>query len=211
MKLIGPDFYNISDLLTEEELFIQKTAHDFVSNEFKPIINEHFEKGTFPLEIATKLGELGFMGSALPEESGGAGVSNVAYGLILHELELAGVVRYTHYAFMVQGPYRLSVVDWLREQAKESLMHAEMVGEHITSLGEHPTLKIGELLETHKHSTEDILNECLEHERSAIKAYYDLLENIDGKSIMLEEYARTMIATEEMHEAELKKMLRDNF
>ena len=53
MKLIGPDFYNISDLLTEEELFIQKTAHDFVSNEFKPIINEHFEKGTFPSEIAT--------------------------------------------------------------------------------------------------------------------------------------------------------------
>ena len=87
MKLIGPDFYNISDLLTEEELFIQKTAHEFVSNEFKPIINEHFDKGTFPLEIATKLGELGFMGSALPEESGGAGVSNVAYGLILHELE----------------------------------------------------------------------------------------------------------------------------
>ena len=87
MKLIGPDFYNISDLLTEEELFIQKTANEFVTKEFKPLINEHFEKGTFPLEIATKLGELGFMGSALPEESGGAGVSNVAYGLILHELE----------------------------------------------------------------------------------------------------------------------------
>ena len=75
------------------------------------------------------------------------------------KLELAGVVRYTHYAFMVQGPYRLSVVSWLREQATESLSHAEAVGEHITSLGEHPTLKIGELLETHKHSTEDIL--CL--------------------------------------------------
>tara|TARA_B100001113_G_C20894135_1_gene528347 strand:+ start:221 stop:646 length:426 start_codon:yes stop_codon:yes gene_type:complete len=127
------------------------------------------------------------------------------------ELELAGVVRYTHYAFMVQGPYRLSVVNWLREQAKESLLHAEMVGEHITSLGKHPTLKIGELLETHNHSTEDILNECLEHERSAISAYYKLLENIEGDSIMLEEFARTMIATEEMHEAELKKMLKDNF
>ena len=87
MKLIGPDFYNISDLLTEEELLIQKTANEFVNNEFKPIINEHYEKGTFPTEIATKLGELGFMGSSLPEESGGAGVSNVAYGLILHELE----------------------------------------------------------------------------------------------------------------------------
>jgi len=87
MEYIGPDFYNISDLLTEEELLIQKTAHDFVNNEFKPIINEHYENGTFPIEIATKLGELGFMGSSLPEESGGAGVSGVAYGLILHELE----------------------------------------------------------------------------------------------------------------------------
>jgi bacterioferritin len=127
------------------------------------------------------------------------------------ELELAGIVRYTHYTFMVQGPYRLSVVGWLREQAKESLMHAEAVGEHITSLGEHPTLNIGELLETHKHSTEDILNECLEHERSAISAYYSLLKTINSESIMLEEFSRTMIATEEMHEAELKKMLKDNF
>ena len=127
------------------------------------------------------------------------------------EHELAGVVKYTHYAFMVQGPYRLSVVQWLREQALESLPHAEAVGEHITSLGEHPTLKISDLLETHKHSTEDILNECLEHEREAIKSYYDLLNNVDGNSIMLEEFARTQIAAEEMHEAELKKMLLDNF
>tara|TARA_B100000427_G_C15256651_1_gene484654 strand:- start:69 stop:512 length:444 start_codon:yes stop_codon:yes gene_type:complete len=127
------------------------------------------------------------------------------------ELELAGVVKYTHYAFMVQGPYRLSVVTWLRGQANESLAHAEAVGEHITSLGEHPTLKISDLLETHKHSTEDILNECLEHEREAIKAYYELLDAVNGGSIMLEEYARTQIAMEEMHEAELKKMLRDNF
>jgi len=87
MEYIGPDFYNISDLLNEEELLIQKTAHEFVNNEFKPIINEHYENGTFPIEIATKMGELGFLGSSLPEESGGAGVSSVAYGLILHELE----------------------------------------------------------------------------------------------------------------------------
>ena len=127
------------------------------------------------------------------------------------ELELAGVVKYTHYAFMVQGPYRLSVVEWLRVQAQESLMHAEAVGEHITSLGEHPTLKISDLLETHKHSTEDILNECLEHEREAIKAYYKLLKNVQNQSIMLEEFARGQIAAEEMHEAELKKMLLDNF
>ena len=127
------------------------------------------------------------------------------------ELELAGVVKYTHYAFMVQGPYRLSIVQWLRTQAQESLAHAEAVGEHITSLGEHPTLKISDLLETHKHSTEDILNECLEHEKEAIRSYYELLKNVDSGSIMLEEFARTQIAAEEMHEAELKKMLRDNF
>jgi len=127
------------------------------------------------------------------------------------ELELAGVVKYTHYAFMVQGPYRLSVVEWLRMQAQESLLHAEAVGEHITSLGEHPTLKIGDLLETHKHTTEDILEECLQHEQEAIKAYYELLKNVEGKSIMLEEFSRTQIAAEEMHEAEVKKMLRDNF
>ena len=127
------------------------------------------------------------------------------------ELELAGVVKYTHYAFMVQGPYRLTVVEWLRDQAQESLMHAETVGEHITSLGEHPSLKISDLLETHKHSTEDILNECLEHEKDAVKAYYKLLKHVEGKSIMLEEFARNQIATEEMHEAEIKKMLRDNF
>ena len=112
---------------------------------------------------------------------------------------------------MVQGPYRLTVVEWLREQAQESLAHAETVGEHITSLGEHPSLKISDLLETHKHSTEDILNECLEHERTAIEAYYKLLKNVESKSIMLEEFARSQIATEEMHEAEIKKMLRDNF
>ena len=87
MEFIGPDFYNISDLLTEEELLIQKTANEFLNNEFKPIINEHYEKGTFPNEIATQLGELGFMGSSLPEDSGGAGVSSIGYGLILHELE----------------------------------------------------------------------------------------------------------------------------
>ena len=87
MKAYGPDFYNITDLLSSEELLVQKTAYEFVKNEFMPTIQEHHDKGTFPFELIPKLGELGFIGSALPEESGGSGVSNVAYGLILHELE----------------------------------------------------------------------------------------------------------------------------
>ena len=85
MKAYGPDFYNITDLLSSEELLVQKTAYEFVKNEFMPTIQEHHDKGTFPFELIPKLGELGFIGSALPEESGGSGVSNVAYGLILHE------------------------------------------------------------------------------------------------------------------------------
>ena len=87
MKSYGPDLYNISELLTEEELLIQKTAYDFVQKEFMPLVIEHYENGTFPGSLALKLGEMGFMGSSLPEESGGSGISNVAYGLILHELE----------------------------------------------------------------------------------------------------------------------------
>ena len=87
MKNYGPDLYNITDQLTEEELLIQKTAYDFVQKEFMPLINEHYENGTFPISLAQKLGEMGFMGSSLPEKSGGSGISNVAYGLILHELE----------------------------------------------------------------------------------------------------------------------------
>jgi len=87
MKDLGPDFYNITDLLSEEELLIQKTAFEFVQSEFMPLINDHYESGTFPLELAAKLGDLGFFGSSLPQSSGGAGVNNVAYGLILHELE----------------------------------------------------------------------------------------------------------------------------
>ena len=87
MKNLGPDFYNLTDLLSEEEILIQQNAYDFVQTEFMPVVNEHYENGTFPMELAVKLGELGFMGSALPEKSGGSGINNVAYGLILHELE----------------------------------------------------------------------------------------------------------------------------
>ena len=87
MKELGPDYYNLTDSLSEEELLIQKTAYEFVQKEFMPLVNKHYEDGTFPMELIPKMGELGLIGSSLPEESGGAGISNVSYGLILHELE----------------------------------------------------------------------------------------------------------------------------
>ena len=124
------------------------------------------------------------------------------------ELELAGVVRYTHYSFMITGYNRIPIVGWMRGQASESLTHAQDAGEKITHLGEHPSLTIGHLLETHKHDLGDILRESLEHERAGLGHYKDLLELVEGRSIFLEEYARQMILEEETHVGEVEKMLR---
>jgi bacterioferritin len=124
------------------------------------------------------------------------------------EAELAGVVRYTHYSLMVFGYNRIPIVSWLRQQATESMGHATQAGEMITALGEHPSLSIGPLLETHKHDVGDILREALENERAGLQLYKDLLVQVEGKSIWIEEYARQMIHAEEMHAAEVDKMLR---
>ena len=124
------------------------------------------------------------------------------------ELELAGVVHYTHYSLMVYGYHRIPIVGWLRAQAQEALQHAQQAGELITHLGEHPSLAIGPLLETHKHDIGDILRESMQHEREALAHYYALLKLVEGSSVQLEEYAREMIMQEEQHLGEVDKMLR---
>ncbi|HNO75147.1 ferritin-like domain-containing protein [Nitrosomonas mobilis] len=132
------------------------------------------------------------------------------------ELELAGVVRYTHYALMVYGYGRIPIVEWLNKQAEEGLLHARKAGELVTLLEGHPSLAIGPLLETHQHDNSlacsipvgDILRESLAHEDAALKSYYQLLELAQGKSVVLEEYARTLIAEEELHADAIRKMLR---
>jgi bacterioferritin len=124
------------------------------------------------------------------------------------ELELAGVVRYTHYSLMVFGYGRIPIVSWLKGNGDESLAHAHKAGEFVTMLGGHPSLKIGPLLETHKHDIGDILRESLEQERSTLEAYYELLHLAEGRSVSLEEYAREMILLEELHLDEVNKMLR---
>ena len=124
------------------------------------------------------------------------------------EIELAGVVRYTHYSLMVYGYHRIPIVSWLKKIADESLAHAYKAGELVTLLGGHPSLKIGPLLETQQHDIGNILRESLEHEKKSLDGYYKLLKIADGESILLEEYAREMIAAEEMHLDEVNKMLR---
>tara|TARA_B100000214_G_scaffold267248_1_gene198087 strand:+ start:2833 stop:3258 length:426 start_codon:yes stop_codon:yes gene_type:complete len=125
------------------------------------------------------------------------------------EYELAGVVRYTHYSLMVTGPYRLPIVEFLKEQANESLMHAQQAGELLTGLDGHPSQKIAKIEETHKHSIKDILEESLAHEIHALNLYKNLLEIVEGESVYLEEYTRGLIGQEEAHQLELRKMLKD--
>jgi bacterioferritin len=124
------------------------------------------------------------------------------------ELELAGVVRYVHYSLMVFGHARIPIIGWMRNQATEGMNHASMAGEHVTSLGGHPSLKIGQLVETHKHDIGQILHEVLDHERATLRAYYGLIDLVRDKSVWLEEYAREQIQLEEQHIAEVEKMMR---
>ena len=104
------------------------------------------------------------------------------------QYELSGVVRYTHYALMVTGRDRLSLTQFFKDQASESLLHAQQAG---------------------KHSSVDLLNESSAHENAAIGLYKELCEVVNGESIYIEEYAREMIKAEEMHSLEIQKMLKD--
>jgi len=124
------------------------------------------------------------------------------------EAELAGVVRYTHYSLMVFGHNRIPITKWLRGEADTCLAHAQEAGELVTNFGEHPSLKIGALLETHKHEVNDILLEALEAEKVGLALYKKLLDLVRDRSVLLEEYARKMVAEEEMHLGEVNKMLR---
>jgi bacterioferritin len=124
------------------------------------------------------------------------------------ELELAGVVRYTHYSFLVFGYGRIPIVSWLRAQANEALTHAQQVGEWITHLGAYPSLEIGALLDSHKFDIGDILRESLEAEGAALALYRELLDLVKDRSVPLEEFARQMIGAEELHAGEVDKMLR---
>ena len=124
------------------------------------------------------------------------------------ELELAGAVRYTQYSLMVFGHARIPIISWMREQASESLMHASLAGEEVTSLGQVVSLGIGELVGTYHPALDEMMQEMLIHERKGIQLYETLLGLVEGRNVSLEEYARQMIRNENLHVAEIDKMLR---
>ena len=134
MKYIGPDFYNITELLTEEELAIQKTAHDFVKSEFMPIIQEHFREGTFPTDIISRLGDIGVFGPTFTEKYGGAGVSNVAYGLLMQELE-RGDSGLRSFASVQGGLVMYPILEYGSEEQKRQWLTKLAKGEVVGCFG----------------------------------------------------------------------------
>jgi len=87
MKFEGVDYYHIDDLLTEEEKLIRSTIREFVEDKVIPIIEKHYREGTFPMHLIPDMAELGIFGATLPEKYGCANLNNVAYGLMMQELE----------------------------------------------------------------------------------------------------------------------------
>jgi bacterioferritin len=124
------------------------------------------------------------------------------------ELELAGSVRYTQYSLMVFGHARIPITGWMQEQATEAHAHAIAAGEEVTSMGGKVSLGIGELVGTHHDSVDEMMEEMLVHERRGIDLYARLLEVTEGRDVSLEEFARQMVRNEQLHVAEIQKMLR---
>ena len=83
----GVDYYRIDELLSEDELMVRKTVRDYVDQKVLPIIEKHYEEGTFPVHLVAQMAELGLFGSTLPAKYGCVEMNNVAYGLMMQELE----------------------------------------------------------------------------------------------------------------------------
>jgi bacterioferritin len=124
------------------------------------------------------------------------------------EHELAGAVRYTQYSLMIFGHARIPIISWMKAQAQEALAHATQAGEEVTSQGGKVSLGIGKLVGSHHAHVDEMLGELVEHERTGIELYERLLQLVGGKNVSLEEYARAMIRAEEIHVAEILKMLK---
>ncbi len=130
----------------------------------------------------------------------------------LHDLfkgEMAGIIRYLHYSFMVMGHNRIPIQQWFRSQAQESMAHAILLGEKITSLGGHPPVISAKVEETNLHSVDQILKESLIHEEANLELYKKLAK-LAGDDIAIEEMARAFVRLETEHVEEVKKMLRGN-
>lgn len=125
----------------------------------------------------------------------------------IFQAEMSGIIRYLHYSFMIMGHHRIPIQKWFREQAQESMAHATIIGEKITSLGGHPPVVSAHVEETNIHSVDQILQETLGFEEETLNLYKKLV-HLSGEDIALEEMAREFVRTETEHMDEVTKMLK---
>jgi bacterioferritin len=123
------------------------------------------------------------------------------------QMELAGVIYYTHYSFMIYGHARIPITSWLRDNATESLAHAQEAGQMIMRLHKRPKLGIAALPITQHNTIDAILTESIEREQEGVQLYRDLLGVIKDRSVVLEEYVTRVIAAEAIHIREMELML----
>jgi bacterioferritin len=121
------------------------------------------------------------------------------------EAELTGVMRYTQYSLSLHSSSQSDMIQFLQEQATESLQHAQQVGALLTQYCDRPSLNIAALEALTDASPDRILQKSIQHETMALGLYRDLLEAAEHHD-ELEAFARTMIEEEEEHSAELRKM-----
>jgi bacterioferritin len=127
----------------------------------------------------------------------------------IFQAEMAGIVRYLHYSFMIMGHNRIPIQKWFRDQASESTAHAIAIGEWITSYGGHPPVLAAKMEESNKHGVDQILNESLTFEEESLRLYRELVKiAVEADDIALEEFARGQIMEETQHIFEVQKMLR---
>src|SRR4051812_8590305 len=104
----------------------------------------------------------------------------------IFQAEMAGIIRYLHYSFMIMGHNRIPIQKWFREQAQESMAHATEVGEKITSYGGHPPVVSARVEESNIHSVDQILQESLRFEEETLSLYKKLVPLANG-DVALEE------------------------
>ncbi|MBC7397872.1 MAG: ferritin-like domain-containing protein [Bdellovibrionales bacterium] len=127
----------------------------------------------------------------------------------IFQAEMAGVVRYLHYSFMIMGHNRIPIQKWFRDQAQEAVDHTIVIGEKITSMGGHPPLFFAKVDESNNHNVDQILQESLSFEEGALALYKDLVViAVESSDIALEELARQFVRSETDHTDEVRKMLR---
>jgi glutaryl-CoA dehydrogenase len=83
----SPDYFNVDELLTDEQKLIRESVRNYVKKEISPIIESYAQKAEFPQQIVKQLGDLGCFGPTIPEEYGGGGLDYISYGLMMQELE----------------------------------------------------------------------------------------------------------------------------